>query len=344
VADAASTGILLSERFLERYGERVDRISLETGLRLDRIPLPADPAARLGDSARDRIELAYFSTDLFPDGARAFFAAVHGARNLRWVHVFNAGTDHPVFQRLLERGVRLSSSAGASAQPIAQTALAALLWLARGFPHWQDAQRRRAWERLPDAETPRDLSGQTLVIVGLGGIGRELARLARALGLRVIGVRRSPASPDDPVDELHPPAALDQLLPRADWLALACPLTPETRRMIDARALALLPRGARVLSVGRGEVMDEAALAEALAKGHLAGAYLDVFEVEPLPAASPLWDLPNVIVTPHNSAASRGNERRQAESFLANLARFGCGQPLLHEVAPPGAGARNPAR
>jgi phosphoglycerate dehydrogenase-like enzyme len=344
VAEAASTGVLLSERFVERYGERVRGIARETGLRLEPIPLPRDPAARLADEPRDRVELAYFSTDLFPDGARAFFAAVHGAPRLRWVHVFNAGTDHPVFQRLLERGVRLSSSAGASAEPIAQTAIAALLWLARGFPHWQEAQRRRAWERLPDADTPRDLAGQTIVIVGLGGIGREIARLARALHLHVIGVRRSPRTVDDPVDELHPPSALPDLLPRAEWLALACPLTHETHRLIDARALALLPRGARVLSVGRGEVVDEAALVHALAKGHLAGAYLDVFEVEPLPAASPLWGLSNVIVTPHNSAASRGNERRQAESFLANLARFARGEPLANEVKLERAGGTEPAR
>jgi phosphoglycerate dehydrogenase-like enzyme len=312
----------------------VERVARESGLRLETVVLPADPAARLDEASRARIEIAYFSGDLFPDGARGFFAAVQGAPNLRWLHVFNAGTDHAVFQRLLERGVRLSASAGASAEPIAQTAIAALLWLARGFPHWQDAQRRRAWERLPDREIPRDLRGQTLVVVGLGGIGREIARLARALGLHVIGVRRSPAQEDDPVDELHAPSALPRLLPRADWLALSCPLTPETRRLVDARALALLPRGARILSVGRGEVVDEAALVDALRKGQVGGAYLDVFETEPLPADSPLWDLPNVLVTPHNSAASRGNERRQAESFLANLARFGRGEPLRHEVAP----------
>jgi phosphoglycerate dehydrogenase-like enzyme len=114
--------------------------------------------------------------------------------------------------------------------------------------------------------------------------------------------------------------------------------------LIDARALALLPRGARILSVGRGEVVDEAALALALRKGHLGGAYLDVFETEPLPSESPLWDLPNVIVTPHNSAASRGNERRQTESFLANLARFGRGEPLRHEVARVRAGGAVSAR
>jgi phosphoglycerate dehydrogenase-like enzyme len=148
----------------------------------------------------------------------------------------------------------------------------------------------------------------------------------------VIGVRRSPRTPDDPVDELHPPALLPQLLPRADWLALCCALSDETRGVIDAAALARLPRGARLLNVSRGGVVDEPALIEALESGQLGGAYLDVFAKEPLPATSPLWTLPNVIATPHNSASARGNERRQTELFLANLVRYGRGEPLLNEV------------
>jgi phosphoglycerate dehydrogenase-like enzyme len=333
VAASATSGLLVSRRFLERYGDALREVEREARGALEHVVLGDDPDARLDEARRARIELAYFSGDLFPERARGFFAAALGAPNLRWLHAFNAGVDHPVFQRFLERGVRLTSSAGASAEPIAQTALAGLLWLARGFPHWQDAQRRRTWQPIPPQEVPRDLRGQTLVIVGLGGIGGELARLARAVGLHVIGIRRSPARTGDPVDELHPPARLRDLLPRADWLALACPLSPETRRMIDADALARLPRGARLLNVGRGELVDEAALVDALRKGHLAGAYLDVFEVEPLPPLSPLWDLPGVILTPHNSAASRGNERRQAEAFLVNLRHWLRGEPLLHEAS-----------
>jgi phosphoglycerate dehydrogenase-like enzyme len=136
----------------------------------------------------------------------------------------------------------------------------------------------------------------------------------------------------DPVDELHHPAALAELLPRADWLALACPLTDETRNMIDTRALALLPRGARILNVARGEVIDEPALIEALRGGQVGGAYLDVFQIEPLPAESPLWDLPNVIITPHNSAASAGNDGRAAAIFLRNLRHWAHGEPLVNEV------------
>jgi D-2-hydroxyacid dehydrogenase (NADP+) len=328
----ATRGILLSERFLERHGDAFARAARESGLALEPVLLPSAPEARLDPALCERVELAYFSSDVFPAGSPAFFAASFAAKRLRWLQVFNAGVDHPVFQRLLASGVRITTAAGSSAEPIAQTALAGLLMLSRGFPHWLDAQRRRAWERLPPEATPRDLRGQTLVVFGLGAIGRELARLARALGLHVIGVRRSPRDADDPVDELHPPARLRELLPRADWLALCCPLTDETRGAIDGAALALLPRGARILNVSRGGVVDEPALIEALASGRLAGAYLDVFATEPLPPESPLWSLPDVIVTPHDSAASRGNEARATDIFLRNLVRFGRGEPLANEV------------
>jgi phosphoglycerate dehydrogenase-like enzyme len=324
--------LLVSERFLARYAEALDAAAGAGGLTLERIVLPDDPDGRIDASACARIELAYFSGDLFPERSRAFFAAAFAAPKLRWLQVFNAGIDHPVFQRFVANGVRLTTAAGSSAEPIAQTAIAGLLMLARGFPHWLDAQARRAWEPIPLANTPVDLRGQTLLIFGLGAIGSELARLARAFGMRVIGVRRSPAEADDPVDELHPPARLRELLPRADWLALTCALTDQTRGVIDAEALALLPRGARVLNVARGGVVDEPALIAALREGQIGGAYLDVFAEEPLPVESPLWTLPNVIVTPHNSAVSRGSERRQTEVFLRNLVRYGRGEPLQNEA------------
>jgi phosphoglycerate dehydrogenase-like enzyme len=321
-------GLLVSRAFLDAHEERLGLTARQTGLAIEPIALPEDPDGRVPAEACARIELAFFSRDVLPRHGRAFFAAALAAEKLRWLHVFHAGVDHPIYPRLLERGVLLTNSPGTSAQPIAQTAIAGLLMLARGFPHWLAAQRRRAWEPIHDDAAPRDLAGQTLVVVGLGGIGCEIARLAQALGLHVIGVRRSPRRPTDSADELHPPDALPALLPRADWLALACPLTDETRRMIDARALAALPPGARLINVARGELVDEAALARALQSGALAGAYLDVFETEPLPPGSPLWELPNAIITPHNSAASRGNEARQLERFFENLARFGRGEPL----------------
>lgn len=328
------TGLLVSAAFLDAFGEALARTEADAAIRLERIVLPRDPEARLPAADVERVEIALFSYDIYPAWSRQFFAAAQGAPNLRWLHVFNAGVDNPVFGRFLERGVRLSTSAGSTAEPIAQTAIAGLLMLARGFPHWLAAQRERRWAPLPAGHIPDDLRGQTAVVVGLGAIGREVARLAKALGLRVVGVRRSPQRADDPVDELHHPAALGGLLPRTDWLILAAPLTPETHHIIDARALALLPRGARVLNVGRGSLIDEPALIEALRTGHIAGAYLDVFEEEPLPPESPLWALPNVIVTPHNSAASTGNAARSAAMFFENLKRWARGEPLINEVIP----------
>ena len=143
---------------------------------------------------------------------------------------------------------------------------------------------------------------------------------------------RGPRVGVEPVDELHPPLALEALLPRCDWLVITCPLTPATRGLVDARLIARLPRGARLINIARGEIVREAALIEALRSGHLAGAYLDVFEQEPLPPDSPLWDLPDVIVSPHSSGASLGNEERTLAIFLENLARWHRGAPLVNEV------------
>jgi phosphoglycerate dehydrogenase-like enzyme len=168
----------------------------------------------------------------------------------------------------------------------------------------------------------------------MGSIGTEIARLGQSLGLTVIGIRRSPRTPSDPVAEMHTPDALATVLPRCHWLAIACPLTDGTRRLIDAPMLARLPQGARVINIARGEIVDEAALIRALSDRHLAGAYLDVFEKEPLPPESPLWDLPNVIVTPHNCGASSGNDARVLALFGANLERWLSGTALVNEVGP----------
>jgi phosphoglycerate dehydrogenase-like enzyme len=335
------TGLLLGPAFAARYGERLARVERDTGIQLERIVVPEDPAARLPADAVARVEIAYFSGDVFPERSPAFFAAALGAAKLRWLHVFNAGVDHPIFARFLDRGVTLTSSPGSNAVPIAQSAVAGLLALARRFPAFARAQRERCWlgvgaqgargER-GEVGLPPDLDTQTLVVLGLGGIGGEIARLARALGVRVIGVRRSRPPYGAPVDEWHPPERLPELLPRADWLAIACPLTDETRGWIDAAMLARLPAGACVINVGRGEVVDEAALTKELASGRLGGAYLDVFQQEPLPETSPLWSLPNVIVTPHASSISAGSQARQAEMFLANLQRFARGEPLAGQV------------
>lgn len=330
------TGLLISQAWLDLFGDRLEQAAREHGLAFEYITTPSDPAARLSPEQCERIEVAFFTNELFPDFSRAFFAAAQGSPNLRWLHVFNAGVDNPVFGRLIARGVRVSTSSGSTARPIAESAITGMLMFARGATRWVAQQRAHEWKRTPRAALPRDLSEQTIVVFGLGPIGLEVARLAKAFGLYVIGVRRSPAREGDPLDELRHPSELREILPRADWLVVAAPLTPETRGIFGGSELALLPAGARVVNVARGELFDEPALLTALKDGTLAGAYLDVFETEPLPPESEFWDLPNVIISPHDSAASAGNDERVAAIFLENLGHWVRGEELRNEVRPAG--------
>jgi phosphoglycerate dehydrogenase-like enzyme len=272
------------------------------------------------------VEIAYFSGDFYPDHVRPFLLALRDAPKLRWLHSFSAGVDNPFFGKLRERGVRLTTSSGANAVPIAHTAIWYLLALSRGAETWRDAQVRRAWERHDVA----DLQGLTLGVVGLGPIGLEVARIGAALRMRVIGVRRTPRG-DEPC-ETWPLARLDELLAVADAVVLALPLSDATQHLLDARRIASMRRGAWLVNVGRGALVEEPALVAALETGHLGGAGLDVFETEPLPAESPLWSLPNVIVTPHNSGDTPGNLVRATAIFLDNLARERRGAPLRNEV------------
>jgi phosphoglycerate dehydrogenase-like enzyme len=258
----------------------------------------------------------------------AFYDAMRASPGLTWVHTHSAGADRPVFSELLQRGVRVTTSSGATAPIVAQTALGALLALARRFPRLAEAQREHAWRQLL-ADAPPPLAGQTAVVVGYGPIGQRLVRLLEALDIDVIVVRREAVTPNAIAF-----GDLDRALPRCDWLILACPLTSLTSRLIDARRLALLRDGAHVINVSRGEVLVETDLIAAIQEGKLAGAYLDVFEREPLDAASPLWDLPNVIVSPHSAGHSSGNAAAVDRIWLDNLARWSLGGRLNNEVTP----------
>jgi phosphoglycerate dehydrogenase-like enzyme len=247
------------------------------------------------------------------------------------VHTHSAGADRSIFTALLARQVAVTTSSGANAPVVAQSALAAMLALARHLPRLFAAQRERRWAPLLASGLPRDLDGQTVVLVGWGPIGQQLGALLQALGLRLVVVRQSDVPAGAGIrtvsyDGLH------EVLPQADWLVLACPLSARTRGMLGAGELALLPAGAQLVNVARGELLDQAALISALREGRLAGAALDVFEHEPLPPDSPLWTLDNVIVTPHSAGFSDGNEARVADMFLANLRRWSVGEPLVHRV------------
>ena len=326
--------ILLSDAAAERHGSAIRAAAPDAEL----VPVPAEGAPP--DTAGAAV--AFVSRDLFVGGTRhrltprflRFVDLVLAAPDLRWVQAFSAGTDLHVYRDMLARGLLLTSAARASAPTVAQTAVAGLLALARGFPRIVAAQRRREWRPLSRDAEPRDLAGQTALVVGTGPIGQEIGRLCRALGLRAVGVRRNAAAGVPPgFDAVRGFADLSESLPRADWLVLACPLTATTRGLIDAEALALLPPGAHLVNVARGGVAVEADLLAALESGRLAGAFLDVFTAEPLPPDSPFWDLPNVIVSPHSAAASDGLAERVAAVFCENLGRWRRGEPLRNLVA-----------
>jgi D-2-hydroxyacid dehydrogenase (NADP+) len=262
---------------------------------------------------------------------RDFEIILRRSPGLRWLQIHPAGAERPIYRELRDRGVKVTTASGATAVTVSHSALGAVITLNRRFPLLADAQRRHAWEPRIGIGAPRDLGGQCAVIVGLGPIGRNIATLLKALGMRVIGARRT-SEPVAPCDRTVAYDRLAEVLPEADWLILCCPASPLTRGIANAAAFAAMPAGAHFVNVARGEIAVEADVIAALAGGHLAGAYLDVFEREPLDPASPLWDMPNVLVSPHTASHSLGQNEAIFEIFLDNLARWRDGRSLRNDV------------
>lgn len=261
------------------------------------------------------------------------FRAAEGT--LRWAHSGSAGVGGALYPEMRRSDVVLTNSAGIYAEPMADTVLAMILHFARGLDLAVRSQAERRWDkgRFVAADAPvRELEELTVGIVGLGGIGRAVARRCAALGMPVLASRRHPSEAPQGVELLHGEGALDRLLARSDVLVVTVPETAETRGMIGRRELALLPDGAVVVNVARGRILDEEALVEALRGGRLRGAGLDVFAQEPLPPDSPLWALPNVLVTPHVSGISHRYWRRETDLIVGNVRRYLAGEPLRNTV------------
>ena len=270
----------------------------------------------VADDLLPTIDIAFFSSDVWPDRPRGLVISILKATHLKWMHTFSAGVDSPFFIDLIKKGVTLTNSSGAAASPIAQTAILYMLALSRNVRAWFEHQDNKEWERHEFTE----LDGARLAVIGMGPIGEEIARLGVALNMEVEGIRRSPTG--------HEPCPtfgfgqLSEVLGRADWVALALPLTPDTQNLFDQQQFARMKPGAHFINVGRGELVDETALINALKSQHLAGAALDVFATEPLPEDSPLWSMKNVLITPHSSGASVKSGLRAEELFVRNFALF----------------------
>lgn len=257
--------------------------------------------------------------------------AVRACPDLRWIQATAAGAGEQLRAATLSaselEGVLVTSAAGVHAGPLAEFALFGMLAFAKDLPRLRRDQEARRWDHYP----VRELAGSTVLVLGIGGIGLEVARLAKAFGMYVIGVKRVPdAAPY--VDEMYDMSAIEELTPRADAVVSTLPATEQTTGLLSRDMLGTLRRDCVVVNIGRGAVIDEDALADALAAGRLGGAALDVFTTEPLPADSPLWKLDNVIMAPHTAALSVEENRRIVSLFIDNLRRYLLGKPLRNLI------------
>jgi len=313
----------------------------------DLLPPARYPADHGGDPAfrRDRADEARWRAMLdraevlfgVPgDSVDALAEVVTGAPRIRWIHATSAGAGEWVRRANLapedlER-VAITTSSGVHAVPLAEFAILGLLAIAKELPRLVTDQRAKVW---PEVRQPlRELHGQTLFLLGLGAIGREVARLGKALGMRTVGFRRTQGPPPEWVDEVHGPERLPDLAGEADAVVVSLPLTEQTAGLVDRATIERLPPDCIFVNVGRGGVVDEPALIDALRERRIGGAFLDVFAEEPLPPDSPLWTLPNVLVTPHAAALSPRENERIVELFVANLRRFLDGDPLTNVIEP----------
>jgi phosphoglycerate dehydrogenase-like enzyme len=249
------------------------------------------------------------------------------APKLKWVHTWAAGPDTSLFPEMLASPIVLTSSVGNGAIPLAEHSILLMIMLNRDVPRWMRAQAEKRWERF----THPELKGLTLGIVGLGNSGADLALKAQAFHMRVVGLRRRPELTVPGVDKMYTNDQLHEMLAECDFVVVTAPSTPATQGMFDEAAFKAMKPSAYWICISRGGIADDAALLKALQEGWIAGAGLDAHGIEPLPADSPFWSLPNVIITPHNGATTFGTAQRSVEIFAANLKRFVAGE-TLHNI------------
>ena len=254
------------------------------------------------------------------------------APRLKWIQLTSAGADRLLGSGFIQQGVTVTTVSGLHATPIGEFILQSILLIAKKAPQYMRSQARHEWSRF----MPRELYGATIGIVGIGNIGAEAGRLAKAFGCRVIATKRSVTKPESTpyADEIMPAPELPRLLAESDYVVLSMPLTPETRGMIGEAELRAMKPTAALINIARGPVVVQEALIRALREGWIAAAALDVFDKEPLPADSPLWDMENVIISPHISGGTEIYNVRAVEIFAENLRRYLGGQPLRNIVDP----------
>ncbi len=304
--------------------------------RVDRPPpgLPETESGARYEFARDEIELRRALAEAevmfawnFADPA-VFEKTFDAARQLRWIHAAGVGVEPLLFPKVVASQVVVTNAGGVYEQTMAEYAVMLMLQMAKDAVHTWEDQRAHHWNRRR-ADT---LQGRTVLIVGAGAIGRAIARLARALDMITIGVARTGRPGDAEFEAIHGSSELSAVVGRADYVVLVAPLTKVTAEMVDREVLSRMKPTARLINLGRAGLVDEEALLEALRMKRIAGAALDVYWEEPLPPTHPLWDMPNVIVSPHMSGDVSDTHQRFVRSFVDNLYRWQANLPLRHVV------------
>src|SRR3990172_696067 len=339
--------LALPDSLLERIQAADDRLHVTTLSRAQRRAYrggrqvwagygePSGPDDESDEQARANLDSVLrqtevlFTTPIVPEDI------LQRAPQPRWVQLTSAGVDRLLDTPLFRSGVTVTSASGIHAVPIGEYVLGAMLAFAKGLPRAMRAQAEHTWRPY----WAEELLGKTVGIIGAGAIGGYVAKLARVLGMRVIAARRSPGqrvegrvSVDEYIDVMLPASELGRLLAESDYVVVAVPLTPETRGMIGEAELRQMKPSAVIINIARGPIIDEPALVRALREGWIAGAALDVFQQEPLPADSPLWDMDNVLVTPHISGGQARYMEVDGDLFCHNLRRYLAGQPLRNVV------------
>lgn len=301
------------------------------------VDAPADSRGDGGAPSDQAVEAVRDAEVYFGFGfPRPLFESARQGGHLRWVHTGTAGVGGSLYPEMVESDVVLTNSAGIHAEPIADTVLAGILHFARGLDMAAEGKAAHRWndEAFTGAGSPLvEVAGSLLGVAGYGGIGRAVARRARALGMQVLALRSGPTTETEQGTEfVWGDAGMERLLAESRYLLISLPATPETRGFLEADRIGALRPDAVVINVGRGELVDEDALLEALRERRIRGAALDVFRKEPLPDESPLWDLPNVLITPHASGPTPHFWERQTPLILENLRRYLAGEELLNRV------------
>jgi phosphoglycerate dehydrogenase-like enzyme len=257
------------------------------------------------------------------------------AKRLRWIHSPAAAVHQLMFPELIQSNVVVTNSTGIHGPVVAEHAIMVLLALAKRLPQAMQYQTKKIWSQdklWQERPRPREVADATVAVVGMGGIGREFTARAKALGMRVVAVRENTAKGTDGADAVYSPAEIDSVLPQADYVLLCAPVTPATTGLINAARLNRMKPDAYLMNVGRGPLIDEAALLQALKEKRIAGAALDVFNEEPLPGDSPFWSLDNLLITPHTAAVTERLWERHYRLIAENMKRFLAGEPLLNQV------------